>query len=281
MASRRRPESLRAALEDDARSRAYRFVWLPMLLVQLVLYTRVVVRFLAAPVYRSAGTEALPLLRENHIGNLVSLRSQPSLPLLSVHVLMAWAWIAVVLLQKLLVARMARAAAAPDPDPEKTAVFQTARTIHAAAGTGMVVLGVIGVLAGPVIALVSHGNPGMKWFLVAQPLFFVPAMGMTVVTARDARRSIRHHRFWADTAFLGPAVASVWTEAGIYVLGRMTPLGPNSGELIASVVGGGLGALAVVVPGWLARRRGLEADARGAVEPAPEPEAVPAAARAA
>src|SRR5262249_24724621 len=200
---------------------------------------RIFQRFVIEPAYRPVPTPEMPMLHENHIGNLVSLRSQPSFALLSIHVLMAWAWIGVVILQKYLVARMAKSSGAPD----KLDVFHRDRAIHAIAGTLMVVLGAVGVLVAPVIALVNHGNPGMKWFLVRQPLFFLPAIAMTTWTARDARRSIRHHRFWADAAFLGPAVASLWTEAGIYVLGRMTPIGPNGGELLASAVGGALGAL--------------------------------------
>jgi hypothetical protein len=255
--ARRSPRSLRAALVEDASSKVYRYVWLPLLAVQLVLYTRVAARFFAHPVYRMVPTAEYPLLRENHIGNLVSLRSQPSPVLLGIHVIMAWAWIFVTLLQKELVARMARALG----EREQLAAFARYRAIHAAAGTVMVALGLAGVLVAPVIVLLDHGNPPMARFLLGQPLFFVPAMIMVALTARDARRSIRWHRFWADVAFLGPAIASVWTEAAIYVLGRMTPVGPDRGEFWSSAVGGALGALAVIVPGWISLRRGLAADA--------------------
>ncbi|MFO0756008.1 MAG: hypothetical protein U0359_05935 [Byssovorax sp.] len=264
--ARRRPEALRAALTEDASSKIYRYLWTPLLLVQLALYTRVVIRFVSAPVYRAVPSADYPLLHENHIGNLVSIRSQPSLVLLGIHVAMAWSWIFVVLLQKHLVSRMSRALSTPDapdaPDaPHARAPFSRYRTAHAIAGTLMVLLGLAGVLVAPIIALADHGNPPMARFLLGQPLFFVPAIVMVAVTARDKNRSIRHHRFWSDVAFLGPAIASVWTEAGIYVLGRLTPVGPNQGELWASVVGGALGALAVVIPGWISLRKGLAADA--------------------
>ena len=248
--------AVRSALADDARSAAYRYLWRPLLGLQLVLYTRVVYRFMSEPVYASVPSAEYPLLHENHIGNLVSLASQPNLAVLTVHVAMAWAWIFAVIAQKHFVARMAEGLKGG-----QEGLFARYRTAHVVVGTGMVALGIVGILAALVITISNHGNPGMQQFLLGQPLFFLPAMAMVWITARRKNLSIRHHLFWADTAFLGPAVASVWTEGAIYVLGRMTSLGPNSAEVWASAVGGGLGALAVVVPGWFARRSGLARDA--------------------
>jgi hypothetical protein len=249
-------EDVRGALTDDARSKVYRFVWLPLLALQLVLYTRVLVRFVADPAYAGAATDRFPLLHRNHLGNFVSIRSQPDVALLGIHLAMAWSWIAVCLVQKQLVARMASAVSANDE-----ARFLRWRSIHAAVGTFMVAIGIVGILIGPVFVVANHGNPAMQRFLIGQPLFFVPAIVMVMVTARRKSRSIRHHLFWADTAFLGPAVASIWTEAGIHALGGIPAVGPDVAEVLASAVGGGLGALAVVLPAWLARRSGLARDA--------------------
>src|SRR5262245_26515014 len=82
----RSASSVAATLRDDASAWTYRWIWRPMLAVQLVLYVRVMVRLLAHPTYASPDPSD-PLLRENHIGNLVALVSQPHFAMLSVHML--------------------------------------------------------------------------------------------------------------------------------------------------------------------------------------------------
>ena len=242
----RAPATTAATLADDAADWRYRWLWMPMLVVQAVLYTRVLYRFVAqVGDYPSAPTDQFPLLHENHIGNLVSVKDSPNVVLLGIHVVMAWAWIVGVLVQKHLVRRMA--ASRTD--------YLAVRRIHAIVGLTLLVLGFGGIAVAPIIALLVHGNPPMKWFLVAQVVTFFPPMTMVAITAFDHRRPIAQHRFWAEFAFVGPAVASVWTEAAIHVVGRYTSVGPNAAELWSSIVGGALGFLLVVVPAWFALRR--------------------------
>jgi hypothetical protein len=214
-----------------------------------------VYNFVVERAYASVPTAEHPLLRENHIGNLVSLKSQIHPALLGVHVAMAWLWIAATLGQKHLARRMSGSIAEPGDR------WLRHRRAHAALGASLLVLGFAGILVAPVIAILYHGNAPMKWFLVAQLGTFLPPMTMVAVTARDRRRSLRSHRFWAEFAFVGPAVASVWTEAAIYVTGRFTSLGPHRGELWSSIVGGALGFALVVVPAWSSWRRGMVEDA--------------------
>jgi hypothetical protein len=254
-AAPRSPTSMATVLREDTLDWRYRYLWCPLLVLQAVLYTRVVLRFLHRVEYPAMPTAEHPLLRENHIGNLVSLRSPIHPWLLGIHVAMAWLWIAGTLGQKHLVRRMAGAIARPGDR------WRAYRTVHAALGMALLALGFAGILVAPVIALLHHGNPPMKWFLVSQLVTFLPPMTMVAVTARSRTRSLRDHRFWAEFAFVGPAVASVWTEGAIYVTGRFTALGPNRGELWSSVVGGALGFALVVLPAWSSWRRGLAADA--------------------
>ena len=246
----RTPAQTAETLTAEGLDWRYRWLWMPMLAVQAVLYTRVLTRFLLHATYPSTPTRDFPLLHENHIGNLVSLKASPNPWLLGVHVVMAWSWIAGVLVQKQLARMMGAAALSGD-----RARYAGVRRIHARLGIGLLVLGFIGIGVAPVIALMVHGNPPMKWFLVAQIVTFYPPMAMVFVTVRDRRRPIADHRFWAEFAFVGPAVASVWTEAAIYVTGRYTSLGPNAGEVWSSAAGGALGFLLVVVPAWFALRR--------------------------
>jgi hypothetical protein len=206
------------------------------------------------------GGTADPLMHENHLGNLVALKSQPNLLLLSVHLAMAVAYIGATMLQKALVARMSGALEDPARDP---AAFARYRRIHATVGWSLCLLGLVGIAIAPVITLLNHGNPAMVMFLVGQPLFFLPLITMVLVSARRRDRSIRTHRFWAETAFLGPALASLWAEGLIYVIGRMTPIGPRIGEVAASAFAAAASVVLVVWPAWLARKRGLAADARG------------------
>ena len=241
---------LREDLQPDPFHWAYRYLWVPLLLLQSGLYSRVVWRFWAAPVYASVPTETYPLLHQNHIGNLVSLERQPDLRLLGIHVAMAWSWIVFTLIQKRLGLAMGAALRG-----DNTMKFDRIRRFHRMGGWFMGILGLVGIGVTPIFTFLDHGNPAMKLFLLGQPLFFLPAIAMTLWTARDRRRPIWDHRFWAETAFVGPAVASVWTEGAIYVTGRMTEMGPNAGEVWSSAVGGTLGALVVVGPAWVARRR--------------------------
>jgi hypothetical protein len=246
----RAPAKTAETLGAEALDWRYRWLWMPMLGVQAVLYTRVLARFFLHPSYPAVPTHDYPLLHENHIGNLVSVKASPNVVLLGVHLVMAWAWIVGVLAQKQLARSMN--AAVIDGDPAR---YAAVRRMHARLGMSLVVLGFIGIGIAPVIALLVHGNPPMKWFLVAQIVTFYPPMAMVLVTVRDRARPIAQHRFWAEFAFVGPAVASVWTEAAIYLTGRYTSLGPNAGEVWSSAGGGALGFLLVVVPAWFALRR--------------------------
>jgi hypothetical protein len=238
-------------LGDEAAGRLHPRAWRPMLVVQLVLYTVMVGRFLLQPVYADAPTAEHPDLKRNHILNFVSLTEEPARFLMVLHVAMAWVWIAATLSQKEVVRVMARGEEA----------YRRYRRVHAATGWTLVLLGNVGIVVGAIIAWKWHGNEPMRRFLMAQPLYFVPMMVLTAISARRASWSVRYHRFWAEMAFLGPAVSSLWTEIAIFVTQRFTPLGPHSGEYWSSVVGGALGFAVVVIPSFFAMRRGLVADA--------------------
>ena len=249
--SRRKFRSIRATLREDASNRVYLLLWMPLLLVQLVLYCLMLWRFFESPEYAPVPDPEHPLLKENHIQNLVSLKSQPELWLLGTHVAMAWLWIAGTLGQKALVSRMARGGKA----------FVNARRLHVILGWSLCSLAFVGIIIGTWLAYDLHGSEQMRWFLVAQPLFFLPAIGAVVLTAKRRAWSIRHHRFWAETTFLGPGLASLWTEVGIHVGQRMTSFGIHEAEFWASAAGGAIGFAVVVIPAWIALRRGLVSDA--------------------
>src|SRR5207249_1669230 len=152
---------LARALRQDADGPVYRWIWRPLLWVQLVLYTRMVARYVLEPMYAHVATAEFPLLRVNHLGNFVSLRSEPFQPFMVVHVAMAWGWIGGCLLQKHLVSRMAQALADP-ANPAHEATFRRRRNVHACVGTSLCVLALAGVMVAPVITLANHGNPPMK-----------------------------------------------------------------------------------------------------------------------
>jgi hypothetical protein len=251
--------SLRAALVDDAASAAYRWVYRPMLALQLALYAKAMVLFLWRPSFELVGGAADPQLHQNHLGNYSILNGQPHPALLAVHLTMALSWVGAVLFQKRTVAQMATAlgsgrGAALDPR-----AYARARMRHAVVGTALVVLALAGCIAGPVIAFQSHGHPPMRIFLMLLPLYFLPAVTTVWATARRKSRPIRDHGAWANTAFLAPAVASLWAEALIYLCGRHTPLGPRVGELTGTGLAWALILAIVVIPTWLARRRAIAA----------------------
>ena len=239
------------ALGEESRGRLHPRAWRPILVLQLLLYTAMLIRFVIEPNYVDVPTPEHPTLRRNHILNFVSLRDNPALVLMTVHVAMAWLWIAATLAQKELARVMGRS----------KADFQRVRRYHARIGWTLVLSGMVGITFGAVIAFGWHENPPMRRFLLAQPLYFLPMMVLTLVSARRARWSVRYHRFWAEMAFLGPAVSSLWTEIAIFVTQRFTPLGPHGGEYWSSVVGGSLGFAIVVVPAFFLLRRGLSEDA--------------------
>jgi hypothetical protein len=243
------------AVHYDRSDRLYLYVWRVLLWIQLVLYTIAVGRFIVEPAYRKIAHPDYPHLYENHIGNYVSLTTPLNVPLMTVHVAMAWWWIAAVLLQKFLVKRMSIALAGP-----RDTSWLRYREAHMLIGWSHIVLGLLGVLVAPLLSFWHHGNPGQKWFLLGQPLIFVPAIAMTLWTARRRDGSIWDHRFWAETAFLGPAVASLWTEVAIHFLGRIESIGPHRAELGSSIVGGLLGFAVVVIPAAIARREGKRAE---------------------
>jgi hypothetical protein len=223
-------------LEHDRADPVYTKVFRPMLVLQLGLYVAATLRLVAEPAYAALDGAADPLLRENHLGNIAIMQSQPRAWLLAIHMSMAVFWVAGVLTQKHLVRRM--------PDRQ-------ARRLHALLGVAMILFAVAGCLAGPMMAWHSHGHPAMRAFLLSLPVFFLPAIAMVWITAR--RRAWHEHRFWATTAFVGPALASLWAEALIYVLGRHTLLGPWKGELVGTAAAFVLAAVFVVRPAWASR----------------------------
>lgn len=253
----RRPRAipaLRAALFDDASLLAYRWIYRPLLALQLALYVRGVVLYLAQPSFAQMGGAADPRLHQNHIGNYSIMRSQPDPALLAVHLGMATFWIAAVLFQKHSVGMMATAlAAGPDGKASDPRGYGRVRRVHAVLGTVLCAVAIAGCIAGPLIAWQSHGHPPMRTFLLLLPLFFLPAVTTVWVTGRRRASSIRDHQTWANTAFLAPAVASLWAEALIYFCGRHTPLGPRLGELVGTGCAWGLILALVVIPAWRAR----------------------------
>jgi hypothetical protein len=239
---------------DDASSAVYRWIWRPMLALQLVHYTWLCGLALADPGYRPVGDPADPTLHENHIGLWIHLQRQPHVGILGVHLLMAWAWLAAVPAQKALVAAMARAAQAGDER-----AFLRVRAVHAAIGTAMCLLAFVGIAIAPVLALIDRERNAAALYLVALPAFFLPAFALTAYTARTRRVSVRWHRFWAEITFVGPALSSLWSEVIIYVLGR-TSMGPVYGEIVGTQAAAVLGLLLVVAPAWRSLQRGLAAD---------------------
>jgi hypothetical protein len=261
------PGSLRATLLEDATSSAYRWVYRPMLLLQLALYVRAVVGYLTAPAFAVVGGAADPQLHENHLGNYSILDGQPHPALLGVHLFMALGWVAAVLFQKQAVAGMSAAleAAAADGSPAR-ARFRRHRLRHAVMGTAICLVALAGCVAGPVIAWQSHGHPPMRTFLLTLPLYFLPAVTTVWITGRRGARAIRQHQLWANIAFLAPAVASLWAEAMIYVCGRLTPLGPRKGELVGTGIAWALILATIVIPA-VRRRRAVMAAAATAATP--------------
>jgi hypothetical protein len=252
--------NLARALAEDASAPLYKWVWRPMLALQFLNYVRVVVNLIRQPQYQAVGGAGDPALHANHIGNLIVLKAQPNVWLLSVHMAMALCWIGATLAQKHFVARMAAALGTAG----QGAAFARQRRFHVLSGWTLTVLGMVGIVIGPVLALLNTGNEPMQRFLLTQPIFFLPLMAMVLISARNRRWSIRTHRFWAETAYLGPAVASLWAEAMIHVFGQLPQIGPRRGDLLASQIAGVLSVALVIVPAWIARRRGLRADAQSA-----------------
>ena len=252
-ASARSAASVRAALADDAAWAAYRWVYRPMLFLQLALYARAMVLFLWSPSFALVGGAADPQLHQNHIGNYSILRTQPHPALLAVHLTMALSWVGAVLFQKWTVGRMASSLGVGG------AAYVRARRVHVVVGTALCTLALAGCVAGPLIAFQSHGHPPMRTFLLLLPLWFLPAITTVWVTARRRTIALRDHAAWANTAFLAPAVASLWAEALIYVCGRHTPLGPRIGELTGTGLAWALILEVVVVHVWRARRLAIEA----------------------
>jgi hypothetical protein len=242
----RRTSQLAEVLARELGDAQYRTLLRPMLCVQLVLYVVATLRLIATPTYAALAGTADPLLHENHLGNIAIVHEQPRAWLLAIHMGMALVWVAGIVAQKHLVARMARALAGRRGD-----AYALARRLHALLGSAMILVAIAGCLAGPAMAWHAHGHLAMQLFLLSLPCFFLPAIAMTWISAR--RRAWAQHRFWATVAFVGPGVSSLWAEALIYVCGRLTPLGPYLGELVGTASAFVLGALVIVVPAWRMR----------------------------
>jgi hypothetical protein len=174
---------------------------------------------------------------------------------------MALVWVAATLVQKALIAKAARLNQNRAPHRLTTEAIR----IHKWVGWTLSVVGIAGVLAGAVLAYLSTGYEPMRRFLLTQPICFLPPMVMVLVSARKRSWSIRTHRFWAQTAYLGPALATLWTEILINLFGRVASIGPRGGDLLGSEVAALLGTALVIVPAWISRRRGLAIDAKTAV----------------
>jgi hypothetical protein len=260
MANTADPASLRQTLLEDAGWWAYRWLYRPMLVLQLVLYARAVVAYLGGPAFALVGGAADPQLHQNHIGNYSILNGQPHPALLGVHLFMALGWVAAVLFQKHAVARMSGALEGAGnhgrPDSRR---YARDRRRHAIVGSAICALAVAGCLAGPLIAWQVHGHPPMRTFLLMLPLYFLPAVTTVWVTGRRGARAIRHHQLWANIAFLAPAVASLWAEVLIFVCGRLTPLGPRKGELVGTGAAWMLILATIVIPAARRRRAALAA----------------------
>lgn len=237
-----------STVRQDAEEPVYRWVYRPMLLLQLGLYLFAAGRFLSTPSYAGLPGASDVLLHENHLGNIAIVASQPNPWLLGVHMGMAVVWVGGVLVNKELAHRLVRHA--------------RVRSAHRRLGALMCAVALAGCIAGPLIAWVSHGHPAMRLFLLLLPLYFLPAIALVWRTARQKRWP--EHRFWVSVAFVGPAVASLWAEILIYTFGRYTPLGPWTGELAGTWTAFGLASLAVVWPAQRAwqRERSLPSFAR-------------------
>lgn len=244
------PSTVAEVLSEDAADRAWNRVFLPTLVAQFLLYLVAAGRFARDPGYSALAGASAPELHENHLGNIAIVLAQPDRALLAVHLGMAVFWVGGVLGQKALLRAMSASLADRDGPS-----YRRARNVHAVLGTALVAVALAGCVAGPIIAWQSHGHPAMKAFLLALPLYFLPAITMVWVSAR--RRRLADHRFWATAAFVGPAVASLWAEALIYVCGRHTPLGPWTGELVGTGSAFALSAWFVVRPAIVARRAQL------------------------
>ena len=219
-------------VRSDAADPVYRWIYRPMLALQLALYLLAAARFLATPSYAALPGADDPLLHENHLGNIAIISSQPNPWLLGIHMGMAVVWVAGVLLNKELAHRLERSA--------------SVRAAHRRLGAAMCAVALAGCVAGPLVAWLDHGHPAMRTFLLLLPLYFLPAVSCVWYSARKKRWP--EHRFWVSVAFVGPAVASLWAEILIYTFGRHSPLGPWAGELAGTWTAFGLASLAVVWP---------------------------------
>ncbi len=245
-----RRSELARVLALDAGHGTYRWVYRPMLVLQFLLYLRGLSLFIADPAFEQVGGARDPVLHENHIGNLTHMASQPNVVLLGIHLGMAVFWIGGLLVQKHLVARMAGAVAgSATRDP---AAYKRYRRAHALLGTAMCSVALAGCIAGPTIAYQSHGHPAMRTFLLLLPAFFIPSILQAWFTARAHRHG--DHRFWANLAFLAPAVASLWAEALIYACGRHTHLGTRLGELVGVGIAYVMALALIALPLMRARR---------------------------
>ena len=247
---------------EDATSTAYRWVYRPMLLLQLALYVRAVFGYLTGPAFAVVGGPADPQLHQNHLGNYSILNGQPHPALLGVHLFMALGWVAAVLFQKRAVASMSAALEGDQAGRPDSRRYRRHRRAHAIVGTVICAVAVAGCIAGPLIAWQSHGHPPMRTFLLLLPLYFLPAVTTVWISGRRGGRSLRQHQLWANIAFLAPAIASLWAEVMIYVCGRLTPLGPRKGELVGTGIAWALILATVVVPAFRRRRAVLAAAPR-------------------
>lgn len=251
-----RGASLRDTLADETESRSWRYAFRPMLLLQFGLYVAAIIRFWGNAGYDHVGGAGDASLHENHIGNLAIMAEQPNRWLLLIHLGMATYWVGGVLVQKHLLSRMAGAIDARRVGaPRDPAAYKRYRRAHAILGSSMCLVAFAGCVAGPLIAWFSHGHAPMRTFLLLLPIYFLPAICLTWWTAR--RKRFRDHQAWADLAFLGPAVASLWAEGLIFVAGRHTALGPRLGELVGVSIAWIVASLLLVLPVWLRRRRAM------------------------
>ena len=249
---------LKDALAEEYSSWAWKWVFRPFVLLQFALYVAATWRFYGrwsagSGIYRHSGASD-PDLHVNHLGNYAIVDVEPNHLLLGIHMGMAVIWVGGLLVQKTVLRRMAEAIDATGEGRTKnSAAYRRYRRVHAVLGTTMCVAGLLGCVAGPIVAWQSHAHAPMQVFLLLLPLYFLPAIATTWITAR--RKRFHDHQMWADLAFLGPAVASLWAEALIYYFGRGTPLGPRIGELTGVSVAWVVSFALLVLPAYLRRRR--------------------------